>query len=410
MLEISPIQALLAALGIIYLVPFVLWRVTRADRIVPLAVVQIVAGVAMGPAVLGQMWPAYYETLFTADTVGMLRGIATWAVCLFLFGAGIELNLGQAWRDRRHVGGTVSLALLLPLLAGSGAAIILLATSDSWLGERGSSWQFVVGIGMSCAVTALPILVLFLDQLGILHAELGQRVLRYASLDDIALWFAMALILLQWDRLGRQLLFFVAFIALAPAIRFVVAQIRAVDRWFVLLIWLIVSALGSEWAGLHYMVGAFLAGVVIDASLFDINQLKQLREAILLLLMPTFFLSTGLATNWSVSGWSVLGAATLLLVAQLAGKLGGVAVAARVYRWPSGEGWVIGWLLQTKALILLIFANILLAQEIISSSAFAALVIMAILSTIATIPMVRKPLRKVTSEVERPAPRGTQPD
>jgi Kef-type K+ transport system membrane component KefB len=115
---------------------------------------------------------------------------------------------------------------------------------------------------MACAVTALPILVLFLDKLGVLRKPLGQRVLRYASLDDIAIWGVLALIILDWDRLGRQAGFLVGFPIAAWGIRALMRRIPESDRWYVGLIWLAAMGFVCDWAGLHFMVGAFLAGVV----------------------------------------------------------------------------------------------------------------------------------------------------
>jgi Kef-type K+ transport system membrane component KefB len=154
------------------------------------------------------------------------------------------------------------------------------------------------------------------------------------------------------------------------------------------LVWLAISAFAADWAGLHYMVGAFLAGVVIDGHWFDQDKMDNLRHHVLLVLMPVFFLSTGLRTNWEMGGTAVFLAAGLLLVAAVAGKIGGVHVAGRVLGWAKGEASVIGWLLQTKALIMIIFANILLDKQVITSETFTALLLMAVASTMLTIPMV----------------------
>jgi Kef-type K+ transport system membrane component KefB len=119
------------------------------------------------------------------------------------------------------------------------------------------------------------------------------------------------------------------------------------------------------------------------------------RNNILLAVMPVFFLSTGLRTNWSVGGAAVFGAAALLLVASVAGKLIGIQIAGRLLKWGKGEAAIIGWLLQTKALIMIIFVSILLDKGIISSEAFTALLLMAVASTMLSIPMVKPRLRKL---------------
>ncbi len=114
-----------------------------------------------------------------------LNGVAWWAVMLFVFIAGIELDLRAAGAHRRERGITASLALGAPLLLGSVAALGLLA-APGWIGPRAQAWQFVLGIGMACAVTALSILILLTEKLDILRQPMGQRILRYASLDDVA--------------------------------------------------------------------------------------------------------------------------------------------------------------------------------------------------------------------------------
>ena len=154
-------------------------------------------------------------------------------------------------------------------------------------------------------------------------------------------------------------------------------------------------ALGADWSGLHYMVGAFLAGVVIDADWFEQTQMDMMRNHVLMLMMPVFFLSTGLKTNWAMGGVLVFVAAALLLLASVAGKLLGVRLAGKILKWPAGEASVIGWLLQTKALIMIIFANILLDKQIISSATFTALLLMAVASTMLTTPVVSPMLKRM---------------
>ena len=164
------------------------------------------------------------------------------------------------------------------------------------------------------------------------------------------------------------------------------------DRWYLALAWLALCSLGADWAGLHFMVGAFLAGAVMDAHWFDQARMDMLRHHVLLVVMPVFFLSTGLRTNWSMGGVEVLAVAALLLVASVGGKLLGVHLAGRILGWAPGEARTIGWLLQTKALIMIIFANILLDKAIITDAAFTALLLMAVASTMLTVPMVSRRL------------------
>ena len=392
----------LVAMLLIFTVPYLIWRGLRTEYYAPLVVIQILCGILLGPGVLGAVYPAYYNFVFHPEVISMLNGIATWAVMIFVWIAGIELDLKSAWKNRGETGTTAGLALFTPLVFGCVAALALLQMDDGWIGPNGQTWQFVLGIGMACAVTALPILVLFMEKLEILRQPIGQRILRYASLDDIAIWGVLALILLDWERIGRQAIFLVFFAAIAWGVRWLMIRIPSKDRWYVGLIWMALAALVSDWAGLHYMVGAFLAGAVLDRDTFDEAQMDLFRNHILLAIMPVFFLSTGLRTEWDMGGMAVFAAAGILLVASVAGKLAGVKLAGLALGWKKGEATLIGWLLQTKALIMIIFANILLDRGVITNDAFTACLLMAAGSTMLTIPMVAPSLKKANADAGGP--------
>lgn len=391
---ISTMELFLIAMAIIFTVPYLIWRLGRTEFFAPLVVVQIITGILLGPGVLGEAAPGYYDFVFTPDVIKILNGLGAWAVMLFVLIAGIELDVRQAWKNRLESGVTAGFALGVPLVTGCVAALGMLMF-PGWIGEKGQSWQFVVGVGMACAVTALPILILLMEKLELLRTALGQRILRYASLDDVAIWGVLALVLLDWERMGRQVGFLVAFVVACFLFRKLMVRLAMRDRWYVMLIWLALCAFGADWSGLHFMVGAFLAGVVIDADWFDEKQMDMLRHNVLLVMMPVFFLSTGLRTAWSVGGDVVFIAAAVLLVASVSGKLIGVHVAGKLLKWKPGEASLIGWLLQTKALIMIIFANILLDKQIITNATFTALLLMAVASTMLTIPVVSPKLKRL---------------
>lgn len=394
-------EIFLIAMVIIFTVPYLIWRLCRTDYWAPLVVVQIIMGIVLGPGVLGAVFPDYYKFVFSQPVIQSLNGIAWWAVMIFVWIAGIELDLKKAWQYRRESSITAGLALGMPLLFGCVAAMGLMAFSEGWMGPKGMTWQFILGVGMACAVTALPILILLMEKLEILRQPIGQRILRYASLDDIAIWGVLALILLDWERVGRQGMFLVSFAITAYLFRKLMVAIQERDRWYCGFIWLAVCGLAADWAGLHFMVGAFLAGAVMDAEWFKQEDMDKLRYFILLTVMPVFFLSTGLRTNWDVGGTTVFIAAAVLLVASVSGKLVGIHAAGKILKWEKGEASIIGWLLQTKALIMIIFANVLLDKQVITSETFTALLIMAVLSTMLTVPVVAPKLQKMKEIIFR---------
>lgn len=397
---ITTTELFLIAMTIIMALPYLIWRLGKTDYWAPLVVVQIITGILLGPGVLGKWFPEYYQFVFTKDVVQSLNGIAWWAVMIFVCIAGIELDLKKAWANRRESGITAGLALGTPLLFGALAAVGMLQF-PGWVGASGESWQFVAGVGMSCAVTALPILILLMEKLEILRTQLGQRILRYASLDDIAIWGVLAVVLMDWERIGRQAAFLIGYTVACLLFRKLMRAIPERDRWYIALIWLCIVAFGADWAGLHFMVGAFLAGVVMDSDWFDEEKMDLLRHHVLLVMMPVFFLSTGLRTNWAMGGAAVFIAAGVLLLASVTGKLAGLHLAGRVLRWPKGDASIIGWLLQTKALIMIIFANVLLDKHIITSETFTALLLMAVASTMMTIPMTAPQLKRMPDLLTR---------
>ena len=380
-------ENLLLAMFVIFALPWAAWRGLGGTSILPLVVVQIIVGILLGPGVLGALSPDIYQSLFRVEVIAGINAVAQWAVILFVFVAGLELDVTDAWNKRRETSVAAGFALVVPLVLGALVAWGMVQ-SPGWVGDKGQVWQTVLGIGMACAVTALPILLLFLGQLGLLRQPLGQRILRYASLDDVAIWGVMALILLDWHRVGLQLGYFVIFPLAALAMRWLVPRLRDADRWYVGLIWLAANAFIADWAGLHFMVGAFLSGAVLEARWFDHKKVDDFHAAVLVALMPVYFLSTGLRTNWDMGGPMVFVAAGVLLVAAVVGKLVGVHIAGHILGWRRTDTWAIGWLLQTKVLIMIIFANILLEKGIISAASFTALLLMAVASTLLTMPIL----------------------
>jgi Kef-type K+ transport system membrane component KefB len=390
-IHFSQSEAFLIAMLIIFSVPFLIWRYLRTEYFAPMVVVQIFTGILLGPGALGAYCKDCYAAVFSATTIQALNGISSWAVMIFVFVAGLELDLSNVWRNRRESGITSGMALAVPLSLGSIIGY-LLARHAGWIGPAALDWQFTLAIGMSCAITSLPILIVFLEKMELLRQPIGQRVLRYASLDDLFIWSVLAVVMLDLQRLKTQLLFLIGFGLAATLLRKLMVVISELDRWFASVIWLAIVAFMAEWSGLHFMVGAFMAGAVIDLRWLEQKKVDLLRHYVLLLLMPVYFLITGLKTNWSVGGITVFVVAAFMLLAAVAGKLIGVHIAGRILKWSEGEASIIGWLLQSKSLITIVFANILLDKGVITNDAFTAVLIMSLVSTMLTVPIVSSKL------------------
>lgn len=378
---------------VIFGAPYIVWRLLGRSDWAPLVVVQIIGGILLGPNILGSLAPSTYGTIMNPQVLTAINGIAWWAIMLFVWIAGIELDLREAWRKRGETGTVAAFALLMPLTLGSIAASVLMPHFN-WAGPNSAPWQVVVGVGMSCSVTALPILILLMENMAILRTGLGQRILRYASLDDVAIWAVLSLILIDVERLARQSLFFVLFVPFSMIIRKLISSAKDEDRWIYGLLWLALCSLGADWAGLHYMVGAFLSGAVLDSKWFKIEKMDAFRNNILISIMPFYFLSTGLKTTWEMGGAGAFVAAGILLAVSVAAKILGMVASGRILKWELSESLLIGWLLQTKALILIIFITALLDKGIITSDLFTTLLLVAIGSTMLTMPIVTPMLAK----------------
>lgn len=390
----NPTEVFLVSLAIIFLLPYLFWKFFKTDNYMPLVVVQIVSGIILGPGLVGKNFPDFYNTIFTEDNIKVLSGIAWWGVMLFVWTAGVELNLKEAVNKKKDTLITALFALSTPLLFGSILALII-SNYPGWMGQSANTWQFVFGIGMATAVTALPILILLMEKLNIFNKELGKRTLRYASLDDILIWAVLAIIIMDWQRVIRQIIFLPTFIVLSYILNKIMNKVKDHrDRWAIAMFWIIFIGFAADWSGLHYMVGAFLAGLAMKSDWFDKKEMQMFRNNVLLILMPIFFLITGLKTNWTVSGALVILVAIILLFTQFGSKVLGVSIAGKILKWKKTDALIIGVLLQTKALIEIIFCTVLLDKGIITSQMFTALLIMAVLSTMSTMPITRRLVKK----------------
>lgn len=369
----------------------------------PRVIGEVVAGIVLGPSLLGQLWPAAQGFILPDNVAPYLGIVAQVGVILFMFLVGLELDLALL-RGRSHATLAISHAsMLLPFLMGTGLALFLYAS----LAPAGVRFpHFALFMGVSMSVTAFPVLARILTERDMHKTELGVVALSCAAVDDVSAWCLLAAIVGVVRAQGNNALVtlgltlaYASFMVFAarPLITRLTARQEArpeVSQGMLagVLIALLVSALITESIGIHALFGAFLLGAIIphDSSLAH-DLTRKLNDLVVVLLLPAFFAFTGMRTQLGLlSGWSdVLICALIVLVACL-GKFGGTTLAARLSGIPLRHAAALGVLMNTRGLMELIVLNVGLDLGVISPRLFAMLVVMAIVTTFMTSPLLTR--------------------
>jgi Kef-type K+ transport system membrane component KefB len=366
----------------------------------PPVIGEIVAGILLGPSLLGQIWPEAAAFVLPPSVAPNLGMIAQLGVILYMFLVGLELNPALL-RERAHSTVAISHAsILAPFLLGSGLALFLYPRLSPD-GVPFTSFALFMGVAMS--ITAFPVLARILTDRGMQKTPLGVIALGCAATDDVTAWCLLAFVIgvaqakvggaflvLGWTLAYIGLMFFVVRpVARNFFLRFDERQMSANLVAFVFAL-LLASALVTEYIGIHAVFGAFLAGAIIPHDSAIARDLTQKLEALVtVLLLPAFFAFTGMRTQIGlVSGyeqWLICG---LIILVATAGKFGGTLAAARL----TGMGWrdstALGLLMNTRGLMELIVLNIGLDMGVISPTLFAMMVIMALVTTMAAAPFL----------------------
>ena len=188
---------ILAAVGAILIgLPYLAWRYLGLRHVAPLAVVQIVCGLSLGPSILGHLAPEFQQRMFGPATTASLSGVATIAVVLFGFVSGMHLESRSFRGASRGDLGIALSSFVVPLLLGLGLGCWLAAADPGVVGPKATPWQFAAGFGICVAVTALPVLAAILKEMGIVDTALGQQALAFAAMTDGGLWIAVSALLL----------------------------------------------------------------------------------------------------------------------------------------------------------------------------------------------------------------------
>jgi len=364
---------------------------------------EMVAGILLGPSLLGWVAPELSAELFPPQSLGYLSVLSQFGLLLFMFLVGLELD-PRIFHERTRTALLVSYtSIVTPLLLGATLALFLyprFSNSDVPL------IQFALFIGTAMSITAFPVLARILTERKLLRTSLGAIVITAAAFDDVTGWLLLAVVvmLVQATATATSLWFTIIGLMVYLLIMFYPARwiLKRLDQYTqrkghlthnvlaLLLLFVLISSWTTERLGLHALFGAFLAGAVMPKSDLFVHGLgERLNDLAVVLLLPIFFAFTGLRTKIAlVNGiemWLLTG---VIIAVAVLGKLGGSLLAAR---W-SGMSWreasAIGVLMNTRGLMELVLLNIGLDLGVLSPVLFTMMVMMALVTTFITAPLL----------------------
>lgn len=368
----------------------------------PQVVGEMVAGVLLGPSLLGWLTPGFFNALFPPESLGPLSVLSQIGLLLFMFMIGLDLNT-KILRKLGHIAVVIShTSIIIPFALGALLALFLYPrVADDSLPFTG----FVLFMGAAMSVTAFPVLARILEERNLLGTKLGTLTIACAAVDDVTAWCLLAVIIaivkseLNHLPLWQMLPGVVVYLALMlyvirPVLRELLARQRDATKndklIVVLLVCMLASSWATEWLGIHALFGAFFAGVIVPKENgFTENVRRRLQLPVVVLLIPLFFAFTGLRTSIGlISGSGMILYCGLVFLVAVAGKFGGSMIAARVMGTPWREAASIGVLMNTRGLIELVILNIGLDIGVLTRPLFSIMVLMAVGTTVMTTPLL----------------------
>jgi Kef-type K+ transport system membrane component KefB len=400
----DPLPQLIITLGAVIVLGRVIGRLFRRVG-QPLVLAEMIAGMLLGPTILGAVWPEAQRAILPVQVIPFLDVVAKLGIVFYMFLVGLELDLTLI---RRHVNAMVMTShasIVLPFVLGALLSVYLyprFASGDVPF----TSFTLLVAIAMS--ITAFPVLARILSEVGLMGTRLGGVALTCAAVDDVSAWCLLAVVIGVLDATAGS-----AARAIALTVVFVAAMFLLVRPWIarwvrargdeapgsgqvaLVIVGAMVAALITERIGVHALFGAFLFGVAIphDSPLAR-TLTRNLDAFVSIILLPAFFALAGARIDIGLlntrEAW--LATALILLVATL-GKVGGSMAAARA----CGLGWrpaaALGVLMNTRGVMLLIVLNLGLDIGVLTPTLFTMMVLMALVATFATAPLVRMLVR-----------------
>lgn len=363
---------------------------------------EIVAGIVLGPSVLGFFFPDAFHFLFPVSSLTNLELLSQVGLVLFMFVIGMELDFSILKNKINETLVISHAGILVPFFLG--------ILSSYWIYEEYASSQtsfmpFSLFIGISMSITAFPVLARIIQERNITKTPLGTLVIASAANDDVTAWCLLAVVIAivkagtfasALYAVGLAIVYIaVMFLLVRPFLKKVgevYANQEAINKTFVafILLILVISSCITEVIGIHALFGAFMAGLVMPSNLgFRKVMMEKVEDISLVFFLPLFFAFTGLRTQIGlINSPELWGVCALLITVAIAGKLGGCAIASRLV----GESWkdslTIGTLMNTRGLMELVALNIGYEMGVLPPSIFVILVIMALVTTFMTTPLL----------------------
>jgi Kef-type K+ transport system membrane component KefB len=366
----------------------------------PTVVGEIIAGIVLGPSLLASYFPEFSAVLFPANSLGNLQFLSQIGLILFMFVIGMELDL-KVLRNQAHDAVVVSHAsIVVPFTLGIGLAYFIYQ-SFAPAGVEFSSFGLFMGIAMS--ITAFPVLARIVQERGIQKTKLGTIVITCAAADDITAWCILAAVI----AIVKAGSFVSSLYVIALAIGYVMVMIYMVKPFLkrigdlhtsqetlskpivaIFFLTLILSSYATEVIGIHALFGAFMTGAIIPENVkFRSIFIEKVEDVAVVLLLPLFFVFTGLRTQIGLlddpSLWLVTG---IIILVAVTGKFFGSAIAAKFVGHNWKDSLTIGTLMNTRGLMELVVLNIGYDLGVLSPEIFAMMVIMALVTTMMTGP------------------------
>lgn len=379
------------------------WLLGAAARRIgqPTVVGQIIAGILLGPSLLGRLPGHLTSHLFTHQAIPYISVIAQLAVVIFMFTVGYEINFRSMRGHSRSALLIAMAALLIPLALGSGIAVGA-RREFSAIGEHHANGRsFVLFIGVAISITALPVLAAIVRERGIAGTKVGVVATAAAGFMDVPAWLILAIALIGTKAAGTRpwlvtvLLFagFVAvmFLVVRPALKWWIRRPRAVvsSQVPVALVLAVAGAWATASLGLHPIFGAFIAGLAMpgkeDAPDADVLHSMEVAGG---LLLPLFFVVTGLTTNIGSLNGTDVALLAMIVACAMFGKIGPGYAMARLSGLDTRQSATVAVLVNTRGLTELIALNVALNAGIINAQLFTLLVLMALITTIMTGPLI----------------------